>query len=74
MTIWYRRLVWFTTALALFVVVLGAAVRLNDAGLGCPDWPGCYGSLTPANVDASEAAEVYPERPFEIIKACRFIL
>lgn len=69
MTVWYRRLVWFATALALFVVVLGAAVRLNDAGLGCPDWPGCYGSLTPANVDAENAADNWPERPFEAAKA-----
>ena len=31
--------------LALFVIILGAYVRLSDAGLGCPDWPGCYGNL-----------------------------
>lgn len=68
MATWYRRLVWFTTALALFVVVLGAAVRLNDAGLGCPDWPGCYGQFTPLGVDHQDAAD-FPERPFEIIKA-----
>lgn len=34
-----------STLLALFVIVLGAYVRLSDAGLGCPDWPGCYGSI-----------------------------
>lgn len=39
----YRRLSYLATVLALVVVVLGAYVRLTDAGLGCPDWPGCYG-------------------------------
>ena len=39
--------------LAICVVVLGAYVRLTDAGLGCPDWPGCYGTLT---VPQSESA------------------
>ena len=66
---WYRRLVWFATALALFVIVLGAAVRLNDAGLGCPDWPGCYGVLIPTEINEQIAAEKFPERPVEVSKA-----
>ncbi|PCH55216.1 MAG: hypothetical protein COC15_04570, partial [Legionellales bacterium] len=33
------------TILALIVVVLGAYTRLTDSGLGCPDWPGCYGNF-----------------------------
>ncbi|MFY9327799.1 MAG: COX15/CtaA family protein [Georgfuchsia sp.] len=41
----YRPLLVFATALALCVVGLGAYVRLTDAGLGCPDWPGCYGHM-----------------------------
>jgi heme a synthase len=44
---WFRRLALAGAALAATVVVLGAWVRLTDAGLGCPDWPGCYGHLYP---------------------------
>ncbi len=42
-----RRLAMFGMVLALIVVILGAWVRLTDAGLGCPDWPTCYGHMTP---------------------------
>ena len=42
----FHRLVLVSFCLTLVVVVLGAWVRLTDAGLGCPDWPGCYGALT----------------------------
>src|SRR5580698_2759932 len=45
--LWFRRLALLGAALAATVVVLGAWVRLNDAGLGCPDWPGCYGHFYP---------------------------
>jgi cytochrome c oxidase assembly protein subunit 15 len=44
---WFRRLALGGAALAATVVVLGAWVRLTDAGLGCPDWPGCYGHIYP---------------------------
>jgi cytochrome c oxidase assembly protein subunit 15 len=45
--LWFRRLALAGALLAAAVVVLGAWVRLTDAGLGCPDWPGCYGHVYP---------------------------
>src|SRR5512134_1558322 len=69
----FRRLCLLGTVIALCVVVLGAWVRLGDAGLGCPDWPGCYGHLTVGqaveNTDAANAA--FPERPLEAEKALK---
>ena len=57
--------------LALTVVMLGAYTRLSDAGLGCPDWPGCYGhAAVPTSPQAIDHAnEAYAHRPLEPAKA-----
>jgi len=63
--------------LTLTVIILGAYVRLSDAGLGCPDWPGCYGKLIVSegsNNQIEEMSELYPERPFEKDKAWKEML
>lgn len=66
----FRRLNLLTLLLCFCVVVFGAYVRLSDAGLGCPDWPGCYGHLTVPSDEAHVAAAnaAYPERPVEAHK------
>jgi heme a synthase len=61
--LWFRRLALAGALLAAAVVVLGAWVRLTDAGLGCPDWPGCYGHIYP------QAAHVEPQPGFQFGKA-----
>ena len=67
----FHRLVVAAVVVALCVVALGAYVRLSHAGLGCPDWPGCYGRLTWPNAshEVVAANEAFPERPGEVHKA-----
>ncbi len=57
--------------LAYSVIVLGAYTRLSDAGLGCPDWPGCYGKIfvPEETVVVEQANRAYPERPLQQAKA-----
>jgi heme a synthase len=70
--IWLPRLVLAAVLLCFVVVVLGAYVRLTAAGLGCPDWPGCYGHLTPSGVEHNTAPQAaYAGTPFDVGKAWR---
>lgn len=66
-----RRLAWAAVALTFVVVVLGAYVRLSHAGLGCPDWPGCYGHVTWPNstTEINSANLAFPERAVDTPKA-----
>src|SRR5690349_10939673 len=70
MTSWFRNLAFAGLLLCFVVVVLGAYVRLNAAGLGCPDWPGCYGHITPTGAAANVASQAaYPNMPLVVGKA-----
>jgi cytochrome c oxidase assembly protein subunit 15 len=67
----YRRLVFITSFITLDLIMFGAFVRLSDAGLGCPDWPGCYGSVTPfgARHHINAAVASMPYGPVTLPKA-----
>ena len=66
-----RNLVLVSIILAIVVVTLGAYTRLTHAGLGCPDWPGCYGLIdVPQTAEQiAKAEQAFPERPVEVQKA-----
>lgn len=64
------RLALLATVLALLVVLLGAYTRLTHAGLGCPDWPGCYGFIAVPSSEAqlAHAQAHFPEHPVQAQK------
>jgi len=66
----FRNLTIAAIALAVVVVVLGAFTRLVDAGLGCPDWPGCYGHLLWPDTEheIARASEAFPDAPVDLDK------
>ena len=68
---WRRRLTALTLFLTFDLVVFGAFTRLTDSGLGCPDWPGCYGSASPlgAHAPISVAQAQLPTGPVTHTKA-----
>lgn len=67
----YRKLVWVTAFLTFDLIMFGAFTRLTDSGLGCPDWPGCYGHANPFQaIEHIRAAEaLMPDGPVTVMKA-----
>ena len=72
----YRRIAWITLAAVYFLIMVGASVRASGAGMGCPDWPTCFGSWIPptsveqlpANYQEIYADRGYAETEFNVVK------
>jgi cytochrome c oxidase assembly protein subunit 15 len=67
----YRKLLWVTLFLTFDLIMFGSFTRLTDSGLGCPDWPGCYGQANPvqAHADIKAAEAIMPTGPVTVFKA-----
>jgi len=67
----YRKLVWVGVFITFDLIVFGAFTRLTDSGLGCPDWPGCYGAANPfvAHEQITAAEALMPTGPVTVFKA-----
>ena len=67
----YRKLVWVAVFLTFDLIVFGGFTRLTDSGLGCPDWPGCYGMANPflAHEEIAAAEAAMPTGPVTVAKA-----
>ena len=66
-----RKLAWIIVFFTFDLILFGAFTRLTDSGLGCPDWPGCYGSSNPlaAHADIRLAESAMPTGPVTVAKA-----
>lgn len=67
----FRKLVWVAVFLTFDLIVFGGFTRLTDSGLGCPDWPGCYGMANPflAHEQIAAAEAAMPTGPVTVVKA-----
>ncbi len=63
----FAQLALLAFLLAFIVILLGAYTRLNNAGLSCPDWPRCYGYLTPPQTseEMTQAVKAFPQAPLD---------
>lgn len=72
----FRRIAWITIAAVYFLILVGASVRASGAGMGCPDWPTCFGrwipptheSQLPANYQEIYADLGYADTRFNVVK------
>ena len=67
----FQKLNWVLVFMTFDLIVFGAFTRLTDSGLGCPDWPGCYGASNPFHVlgEIAQAEAAMPTGPVTVIKA-----
>jgi cytochrome c oxidase assembly protein subunit 15 len=67
----FQKLNWVLVFMTFDLIVFGAFTRLTDSGLGCPDWPGCYGTSNPFHAlsDIQQAENALPSGPVTVMKA-----